>query len=124
MNKEEFYPIYVEWSEYYNFPSRRIEEIDTIVGCYNGNALTYTCFFWGTNSTFCVVGFPFANPYLPKERKLGCLTALFEGIGKMAKEAGYSLMWTTSGTPPVESALIESGFQPGDTKVDQYIKVL
>lgn len=124
LDKNKFYPIYLDWSEHYGFPARHLEEIDTMIGCYKGDILVYTCFFWGTNSTFCVIGFPFASPYTDKKTREGCLQGLFEGISRMAKDAGFKLIWTTSSTPPVEKALTGSGFQSGDQRVNQYIKVL
>lgn len=124
INKEEFYPIYVKWSEHYNFSPRYLDEIDTVIACYKDDVLTYTCFFWHTNSTFCVIGFPFANPEANKGQKRGCLRRLLDGVAALALEAGFRVMWTTSDTPPVESALLESGFIAGDARVNQYVKVL
>lgn len=124
IDKDEFYPTYVEWSKHYGFLARYIDEIDTVFACYKEDVLLYTCFFWNTNSAFCMIGFPFANPYATKEEKEGGLEALFTGMAKQANEAGYRVMWTTSDTPPVEEALQNVGFHMGDQSVNQYLGIL
>lgn len=124
IDKDEFYSTYVQWSNHYGFAARYIDEIDTVVACYKEDMLLYTCFFWRTNSAFCIIGFPFANPYISKEDKEGGMVALFEGIAKLAKQAGFRMIFTTSDTPPVEEALQQAGFLLGDMKVNQYFGIL
>jgi hypothetical protein len=118
--KEDFYPTYENWCAMRGFPCIPIRQIDTVFVCFKESIAVYSCFFWGTNSTFGVIGFPFSNPHVPYEEKEGGMKALFDEMLKTCKKAGYEIIWTTSDTPRVIESLVESGFKVADTKVDQY----
>jgi len=122
--KELFYETYVNWCGMRNFPPINIRQIDSVFVCFTGGIAVYSCFFWNTNSTFGVIGFPFSNPHVPYEEKQGGLEFLFEHIAKTAKEAEYDILWTTSSTPRVIESMLETGFKVADTNVDQYYKAL
>lgn len=122
--KELFYPTYENWCAIREFPCIPLRQIDTVFVCFKSSIAVYSCFFWNTNSTFGVVGFPLSNPHVPYEDKKGGLEYLFEEISKQAKEGGYEIIWTTSDTPRVIESLVESGFKVADTQVDQYYKRL
>jgi hypothetical protein len=122
--KEQFYETYQNWCAVRKFPAIPIRQIDTVFVCFNGVNAIYSCFFWNTNSTFGVIGFPLSNPHVPYKDKEGGLEFLFEEISRFAKEGGYEIIWTTSDTPRVIENMIESGFKVADTKVDQYYKRL
>jgi len=122
--KEEFYPTYENWCAMKGFPCMPIRQIDTVFVCFLKGVAVYSCFFWNTNSTFAVVGFPFSNPHVPYEEKKGGLSYLFSRIALAAKAGGYEILWTTSDTPRVIESMLENGFKVADTKVDQYYKRL
>lgn len=122
--KEDFYPTYSNWCSMREFPAINIRQIDSVFVCFSGGIAIYSCFFWNTNSTFGVIGFPFSNPHVPYEEKKGGLKFLFEEIARYAKEADYDILWTTSDTPRVIEEMLDSGFRVADTNVDQYYKTL
>lgn len=122
--KEAFYPTYENWCAMRNFPCIPIRQIDSVFVCFKGDVAIYSCFFWNTNSTFCVIGFPFSNPHVKYEDKKGGLEFMFEEMSKVAKDGGYEIMWTTSDTGRVIEGMTGAGFKVADTKVDQYYKRL
>lgn len=121
---ESFYETYQNWCSVRKFPCIPIRQIDSVFVCFKGSIAIYSCFFWNTNSTFGVVGFPFSNPHVPYDNKKGGMKFLFDEISRISKEAGYEIIWTTSDTPRVIESMIESGFKVADTQVDQYYKRL
>jgi hypothetical protein len=122
--KEDFYPTYENWCAIREFPCIPLRQIDTVFVCFKNSVAVYSCFFWNTNSTFGVTGFPFSNPHVPYEEKKGGLTYMFDKISLTAKRGGYEILWTTSDTPRVIESMLENGFKVADTKVDQYYKRL
>tara|TARA_R110002073_G_scaffold3315_6_gene22359 strand:- start:21606 stop:22028 length:423 start_codon:yes stop_codon:yes gene_type:complete len=122
--KEDFYPTFKKWCTAREFPCIPLRQIDTVFVCYLDNVAVYSCFFWNTNSTFGVVGFPMSNPNVPYSEKRGGLTTLFDQITLTAKAGGYEIIWTTSDTDRVIEGLTEVGFKTADLKVDQYYKRL
>lgn len=122
--KELFYETYENWCATREFPAININQIDSVFVCFNGDTAIYSCFFWNTNSTFCVIGFPFSNPHAPYKKKKGGMKFMFDEIARIAKEGGYEIIWTTSDTDRVIEGLTESGFKVADTKVDQYYRSL
>lgn len=123
-DKESFYGTFAKWCEDRKFPVLRLNQIDSIFVCYNGDVPIYSCLFWNTGSAFCVLGFPVGNPNVDKETKEGGLTYLFDQMSLIAKDAEYEVIWTTSDTVRVVDSLKESGFKVGDTNVSQYYKAL
>lgn len=124
LDVKEFYPTYRDWSKAHGFPCRVLEELDRVFVCFNGDEPIYSCFFWRTPSTFCVIGFPFSNPFVGYQERVGGMTYLFQEMMETIKAEGFRFAWTTSNTDRVESALLESGFVQADTNVHQYVKVL
>lgn len=122
--KEDFYSTFKNWCSTRKFPCIPLRQIDTVFVCYKNGIAIYSCFFWTTNSTFAVIGFPFSNPSVPYEEKEGGLKFLFNEIIRIAREADYEIIWTTSDTPPIIDNMTEVGFKVADTKVDQYYKRL
>lgn len=123
-DNEEFYPIFRGWCEKREFPCIPIRQIDTTFVCYKEEKPLYSIFFWRTNSTFCVVGFPFSDKDIPYKEKKGGLEFLIKEVSRVAKKSGYEIIWTTSDTPRVIESMLENGFNVADTKVDQYYKRL
>lgn len=122
--KELFYPTYENWCAAREFPAIKISQIDSVFVCFKGDVAIYSCFFWNTNSAFCVIGFPLSNPHIKYEEKQGGLKFMFDEIARIAKEGGYEIIWTTSDTERVIESMVESGFKTADVKVDQYYKRL
>lgn len=122
--KEDFYPTYKEWCEARKFPPIAIRQIDTVFVCYKEGLPIYSCFFWTTNSTFGVIGFPVGNPNIPYKDREGGLEYLFNEMINIAERSGYEILWTTSDTGSVIDNLKKTGFKTADRNVDQYYKRL
>ncbi|HMC02171.1 MAG TPA: hypothetical protein VKN14_14125 [Flavobacteriaceae bacterium] len=121
---EAFYPIYKSWCEKRDFPILLPENMEEVFICYRKNTMLYSCFVWTTKSKIGIIGFPLGNPDIPYKLREGGLSYLIEKISEGLKKRGFTKVWTTSGTPRVEEALIENEFALADPGVNVYIKMM
>ena len=104
------------------FPVPHPTKVEEVHVCYFKNTPLYCCFAWTTKSNLCFIGFPMSNPSIPYKFRKGLLSFLFSEMAASLKERGFTNIWTSSGTKPVEKALVENTFDLVDPGVNVYIK--
>jgi len=125
-NTIEFYDTMCEWCKGHNFPEVSLSLMPkNIFVCHSdkGEPIYSICFYY-TDSRLCWIGWPVSNPSANKEDKKGGLEFLINKVNKFAKDEGFKVVFTTSNTRAVESALLNSGYGVGDTEVKHYLKEL
>ena len=120
---DSFYPTLKSWWVEHDFPEivKEVLPQDVIVVVKEHTAI-YAAAFYHTDSALCWIAFPTSNPFASKKAKKGGLEALISAAEEYAKECGYKVIFTTSGTKAIENVLVDSDFSLGDVKVNQYLK--
>jgi len=96
--------------------------------CYfakqEGKGIAALSLFPMKGSSYCMVGWPIANPDTTKEERNFALNLLFDKMHLDALEMGYKRVFTTSGVEVVQERLTNFGYVLGDSNVNQYWKEL
>ena len=123
LETKDFYDTMTIWWEAHSFPTIDIDVLPkyTFV-CYVGGYPVYSCCLYETDSKLAWVAWQISNTSIPYHMKAGGLEYLFHEIGVYAKEKGFKVLFTTSGTPSVIEALESQCFSKGDENVKHYIK--
>lgn len=123
ISKDEFYPVYAQWMQKRDFPVwDKILLPDDAFVAYRGEEPICCAWLVLTNSALAWLAFPGSNPLALDRRN--ALEVVFRHMADYARGIGSAMVFTTSNTPSVQSALLGSGFDVGDTNVQHYIKIL
>jgi hypothetical protein len=125
VSRSEFYPTFTNWCISQDFPI--VDELllpQKCLVCSKDGVECYALWPYLTDGGVVWLAYPISDRNVSKEFKLGGLGFLFSFAEQYARELGYLMILTTSGTKSVIGQLLENGFNIMDEKVNQYIKHL
>ncbi len=105
-------------------PSKKLFSKHGLVVSKDGNKVCAIFLYPVNGAEICVLGWPVSNPSVERETRNEAMDLLFEQAHTQAKEMGYTMIWTTSGTKPIQDRLAKHGYTDGDTNINQYWKGL
>ena len=121
--KESFISVLFQWWKGHGFPQLPVDALPKrIFVVANKGVDLYAIPVYTTDSNICWMGFTTSNPEATKEQKKGALKFLLETAEDIMSGLGFSLMVTTSDTPPLMECYSEGGYDLAEENVNFYIK--
>lgn len=121
-SKLEFYDTYLKWCEGHEFPIPSEKLPEKVLVTYVSDLAIYCLWLYETNSSILWVGWPASNKEVPFDAREGGLGYTLDSATCVAKELGFSVLFTTSGTGSVIDSLEDKRFIKGDSNVSHYFK--
>lgn len=115
------YDVISSWWKSYKFPVIPREALPK-----NGFIIDETCagFIYSTDSSISWLEFVVANPSLSKEERKQGLQKLLLGLTGLAKELGYSIIFSSVNHSSLMERYKEVGFEQSDTNMTNFIRRL
>lgn len=107
------------WWKHYNFPVIPKDSLSK-----NGFIIDNTCagFIYCTDSNIAWLEFIVANPSISRDQRQNGLIDLISGLTGLAKELGYSHVFTSTNHPNLEKLLVETGYTLQDRNVSHLMR--
>lgn len=121
--KSDDYPMLKDWwaghRDWTPVPEEMLPNLGVIVSTDDKDLCAG--FLYITNSKMCLMEWVVSNPKAPREGRGESIDFLLEALKTIAKEKGYSVIFTMTGHPVFKSRLVQHGFQITDENMTHLV---